>query len=65
MSRQSLTVLLLGVALTGLAGSLAGCAGDPSANPQLSSAAVSEIDVPPDLVQDDDGRAPGLEPVAQ
>ena len=64
MSRQSLSLALLGVALMGSAGSLAGCAGDQSASPQLSSAAVSDIDVPPDSVQDDDGRSPGLEGAA-
>ena len=64
MSRQSLSFALLGVALIGLAGPLAGCAADQPANPQLSAAAVGDIDVPPDLVPDDDGRSPGLEGAA-
>lgn len=64
MSRQTLALTLLGIALIGLAGPLAGCAVGTPANPQLSEAAVSDVDVPPDATMDDDGRAPGLEGAA-
>ena len=59
MSRQSFYLTLLAVGLIGLVGPIAGCASQFD-GPQLSEAAVGDVDaVPGDVVIEDAGRSPG------